>query len=308
MRVAGGELRGTEVRVTSDPTITREVSALPRRSDDAHKGDVGRVAIIGGCAEAIMMLGAPAMAANAAFRSGAGLVQLIVPEAIRAEVTVLAPCATTRCLPGASDELVRAVNDSGADVVALGPGLGTSLSPAVVAEFINGYTGRMVIDADGLNALAAASPFAISEPQRVVLTPHPGEARRLLEARGQAREIERTTGSRRAAAAALVDAYGCVVVLKGRGTIVNNGRRMYINETGNSGMATGGAGDVLTGIITALIGQRMDPFEAAILGVYLHGLAGDFAAEELGRWSLTTMDIIEYLPEAFCEHEASGSE
>jgi NAD(P)H-hydrate epimerase len=97
-------------------------------------------------------------------------------------------------------------------------------------------------------------------------------------------------------------------VLKGRGTIVTNGQRLYLNETGNAGMATGGTGDVLTGVIAALIGQRLEPFEAAILGVYLHGLAGDFASEELGRWSMTAMDLVEYLPEAFSEHELSGSE
>jgi NAD(P)H-hydrate epimerase len=204
--------------------------------------------------------------------------------------------------------LLKAVTDFGADVVALGPGLGQSLSPAVVTEFLNSFPGPMVVDADGLNAVAAAPPFVVSEPQRVVITPHPGELHRLLQARGKDREISGTTPSRRAAASALVEAYGCIAVLKGRGTIITNGKRMFINETGNSGMATGGSGDVLTGIIAALIGQRMDPFEAAILGVYLHGLAGDFAAEELGRWSLTAMDIIDYLPEAVCEHEASGSE
>lgn len=88
---------------------------------------------------------------------------------------------------------------------------------------------------------------------------------------------------------------------------VGGDRRLYVNETGNSGMATGGTGDVLSGVIAALIGQEMDPFEAAILGVYLHGLAGDFAAEELGRWSMTATDLLDYLPEAFCEHDMSAS-
>jgi NAD(P)H-hydrate epimerase len=99
-----------------------------------------------------------------------------------------------------------------------------------------------------------------------------------------------------------------VVVLKGRGSIITDGERLFVNETGNAGMATGGTGDVLTGMIAALIGQRLPALEAAILAVYLHGLAGDFAAEELGRRSMTAMDLIEYLPEAFCDHELSGSE
>ena len=147
-----------------------------------------------------------------------------------------------------------------------------------------------------------------ANPQRVVLTPHAGELHRLLEARGRSRSVDRSAASRRDAACALVEAYGCCVALKGLGTIVTNGKRMYINETGNAGMATGGAGDVLTGVIAALIGQQLEPFEAAILGVYLHGLAGDFASEALGRLSMTAMDLVEYLPEAFSEHEVAALE
>jgi NAD(P)H-hydrate epimerase len=165
-----------------------------------------------------------------------------------------------------------------------------------------------VVDADGLNQLATASPSALPDPRHLILTPHPGELRRLLAARGHDMSVAPNSEARRAAACALHEAYGCIVVLKGRGTVVTNGERLYINETGNAGMATGGAGDVLTGVIAALIGQRMDPFEAAILGVYLHGLAGDFASEELGRWSLTATDLIEYLPVAFSEHELSAPE
>jgi len=166
----------------------------------------------------------------------------------------------------------------------------------------------IVIDADGLNLLAGVPRFDIPDARRVVLTPHPGEARRLLAARGDDRAIDASSPARRAAASALSALYGCTVVLKGRQTIVTNGDRIYTNETGNSGMATGGTGDVLTGVIAALIGQKMDPFEAAILGVFLHGLAGDYAAEELGRWSMTALDVIDYLPEAFCEHEMAETE
>ena len=292
----------------SELIVTHEIAAAPQRRDDAHKGDVGRIVIIGGCCNDVCMVGAPALAANAAFRSGAGLVQLLVPEAIRASVAVLAPCATVRRLPTDTAGLLRATSEFHTDVVALGPGLGNSLPPSVVVEFLAGFRGPVVVDADGLNLLATVPPFDIPAPRRVVLTPHPGEARRLLAARGIDRTIESSATSRRAAACALVEAYGCTVVLKGRGTIVTNGDRIYTNETGNAGMATGGTGDVLTGVIAALIGQKMDPFEAAILGVYLHGLAGDYAAEELGRWSMTALDVIDYLPEAFCEHEMSEAD
>lgn len=291
-----------------DPTITREIASIPQRSSDAHKGDVGRLIIIGGCCDEVMMVGAPALAANAAFRCGAGLVQILVPGEIRAAVAVLAPCATVRTLPIDAEALIAAVNDFGGDVVVLGPGLGRSLKPETIAEFLTGFPGPIVIDADGLNGLAEAPRFEIPDPSRVVMTPHPGEARRLLLSRNVDQTIDVSVESRRAAACALVETYGGIAVLKGRGTVVTDGERIYINETGNAGMATGGAGDVLTGVIAALIGQRVNPLEAAILGVYLHGLAGDFAAEELGRLSMTAMDLVEYLPEAFCEQDMAGSE
>jgi len=294
--------------MTADLIITREIAAIPDRADDAHKGDVGRIVVVGGCCGEVMMSGAPALAATAALRSGAGLVHIMVPEAIRAAVAVLAPCATLRTLPTDSKGLLAAVAEFGADVIAFGPGLGRSLEPSVLVDVITGYSKPMVIDADGLNLLAAAGPFDISDASRVVLTPHPGELRRLLAARNADREVGREPASRRAAACALVEVYGCTVVLKGRGTIVTNAGRLYVNETGNAGMATGGTGDVLTGVIAALIGQRMEPFEAAILGVYLHGLAGDFAAEELGRHAMTALDLIEYLPEAFSEHSLSEAQ
>jgi NAD(P)H-hydrate epimerase len=292
----------------SDVIITREIAPPPQRSEDAHKGDVGRIVVIGGCSGDVMMVGAPALAANAAFRTGAGLVQMLVPESIRTSVAVLAPCATTRTIPTDTEALLTAVSDFRADVVALGPGLGDTLSPGVVADFLTRCTGPIVVDADGLNLLAAAPAFSIPDPERIVMTPHPGELRRLLASRDLDRPVDVTAASRRAAACALAEAFGCIAVLKGRGTVVTNGRRLYMNETGNAGMATGGTGDVLTGVIAALIGQHVEPFEAAILGVYLHGLAGDFAAEELGRCSMTAMDLVEYLPEAFNEFEISAAE
>lgn len=285
-----------------DATITREIPRLPGRADDAHKGDVGRIIIIGGCAHDHFMAGAPALAALAALRGGAGLVQLLVPEGVRAAAITICPTATARTLPMEVDGLVDAVQAFKADVVALGPGLGASLTPEIVAALIQQCPGPMVIDADGLNLLANARRAAIPNPQRIVLTPHPGEAKRLLAAAGKSSEITLAPKSRTQAALDLVDAYGCTVVLKGHGTIVTNGDRLFINATGNSGMATGGTGDVLTGVIAALIGQKMEPLEAAILGVHLHGLAGDFAAEELGRHSLIATDLVDYLAEAFCEH------
>ena len=290
-------------------TITREISPLPQRAEEAHKGDAGRLVIIGGCLDAeSAMVGAPALAANAAFRSGAGLCQLMVPEAIRKAVAVLASCATMRTLPADSADILKAVDAFGADVVALGPGLGNSLTANVVAAFLSGFAGPIVLDADGLNLLAETEPFDIPNPGRVVLTPHPGETRRLLRARGRDLPLDNTPSTRRKAVLALVEAYGCVAVLKGHRTMVTDGDRLFVNETGNSGLATGGTGDVLTGVIAALAAQKLETLEAAILGVHLHGLAGDFAAEELGRRSMTALDVIECLPDALCEHELSEGE
>ncbi len=132
----------------------------------------------------------------------------------------------------------------------------------------------------------------------MVLTPHPGEMRRLLDGRS----IESSPVDRTASAVALSRSCGgAVVVHKGAGTVVTDGRRVFVNQSGNSGLATGGSGDVLTGVIAALLGQQMSPFEAAVLGVYVHGLAGDMAAEEVGRLSLTATVLIDFLADAFCE-------
>lgn len=288
--------------------VTREIAALPERREDAHKGDVGRIAVIGGCAGSVTMIGAPAFVANAALSSGAGLVQMFLPEGIITASGVLAPCATNRRLPLDAASILAATTDFHADVLAIGPGLGDTLPPDVIVEVMSSFHAPVVVDADALNCLAKPPNAQLQNPHRIVITPHPGEATRLLEARNVRRAIDHTDQSRRVAAIALHEAYGCIVVLKGYGTVVTNGDRIYTNETGNSGMATAGAGDVLTGIIAALMAQHMDPFEASILGVYLHGLAGDFAAEELGRWSVTATDILDYLPEAFCEHAAVGED
>jgi len=305
----------------SELIVTREIAPLPDRGLDAHKGEFGHVVVIGGCDADTLMVGAPALAANAALRAGAGLVQMLVPHSLRTSVCVLAPCATARTLPITSREILQCVSDYSADVLAIGPGLGRTLDAPTVLQLLEGFEGTCVVDADALNTLAtlpvvregeaSAEPQArrwpLHDPHRIVLTPHPGEARRLLDAFRIRKSIDSTPHSRRAAACALVEATGCTVVLKGHGTVVTNGDRIYTNETGNAGMATAGSGDVLTGVIAALIGQHMPPFEASVLGVYLHGLAGDFAAEELGRHAMTALDVMDYLPEAFAEHEAAGS-
>lgn len=281
------------------------IPALPTRPDDAHKGDVGRLIIVGGRLDKVGMVGAPALAANAALRAGSGLVQIVTAPAAQPIIGLLAPCATTRALPvDASESLAAVAIQFGADVVAIGPGLDPTVQPEQLDNLVAEFSGGIVIDADGLNLLARMGQWNAVWPHQVVLTPHPGEMRRLLEGWG----VEAAPQDRQDMAVRMARACGAVVVLKGAGTVVTDGHRVYVNLTGNSGMATAGSGDVLTGIIASFMGQQLLPFDAAILGTYVHGLAGDIVAEEVGRLSLLATDLVEFLPDALCDVAADMGE
>lgn len=288
----------------------RQVTVIPQlapRARDAHKGHFGKVLIIGG---SVGMAGAPALAANAAFRCGAGLVRLAVGRSVWPMVAALAPCATS--IPLAEDKMGKIgreatkslLNAAGEHhAIALGPGLGQSGQlQEVIGRILAEIKVSIVIDADGLNNLAALGPDSLSpagcpryEGAQVVLTPHVGEMQRLW----QAWRREDPPEDRSEWATELARTTGAVVVLKGAGSVVADGERVYVNTTGNPGMATGGSGDVLTGCILALLGQGMSAFEAAIRGVYIHGRAGDMAAERVGEISLMATDIIDALPQAW---------
>ena len=277
--------------------IENDLPRLPKRRPDAHKGDFGTALVVGGSRG---MAGAAALAGMAALRGGAGLVRLAVPETILETVAGFEPSYMTIPLPadatghiaaGAFRSIVQQANTASA--IACGPGLGRSVDlDSMVVELYQKLPQPMVFDADALNALAA-NPAALEKPGGPrILTPHPGEFARLI---GEKLEGEQ----RQAAAVELAARCSVVVVLKGHQTLVTDGSRRAINTTGNPGMATGGMGDVLTGLITALVCQHLAPFDAARLGVYLHGLAGDLAAEETGEVSLVASDLIAWLPEAF---------
>jgi len=285
--------------------IITQTPPLPERADDAHKGDVGRILVIGGRLDDVGMIGAPAMAANAALRCGSGLVQIVTARAAQATIGLLAPCATTRCLPdGGGESLASLAVQFGADVVAIGPGLDPRIGPDPMNDLLSRFSGGIVIDADGLNLLASMGRWEAAWPHQIVLTPHPGELRRLLDGW----HVETSAEDRQHIALRLAQETGAVVVLKGAGTVVTDGQRLYINQTGNSGMATAGSGDVLTGVIASFLGQQMLPFDAAVLGTYVHGLAGDIAAEEIGRLSLTALDLVDFLPDALCDVASDSSE
>jgi len=272
--------------------IVKEVPKLKPRVKEAHKGDFGKVCIIAG---SIGMSGAAAIAGRAALRAGAGLVRVAVPKSILPIVAAIEPGFTTIPLPDddngcISAKAVNAVLDAAArnDVLAFGPGVGIAKGPKAILEVLLARDGlRLVIDADGLNNLAKIKHWPEAVKASLVLTPHPGEMNRLWTALFR----EQPPDERVEQAMMLAGHAGAVVVLKGSGTVVTDGNRVYVNTTGNPGMATAGSGDVLTGVITALAGQGLENFEAAVLGVYIHGLAGDIAAQRLGQISLITTDI-----------------
>ncbi len=275
---------------------------LPPRMPESHKGDYGRLLLVGGSRG---MAGAIGLAGMAALRSGAGLVTLVVPRSIQATVARFDPSLMTLAGGGADEAAVggevavaiRALAEE-VDVIAVGPGLGRATETARLVHSLYHYVGLpMVVDADGLNGLAEQPARLASPAGPRVLTPHPGEFARLT---GE-RPVTDTAGrAEQAARLCHHDASSqTVVVLKGHQTVICDGRKYAVNSTGNPGMATGGTGDCLTGMIGALIGQGLSPWEAARLGVYLHGQAGDRAAAALGPVSMIASDLICYLPEVF---------
>jgi len=288
---------------SSNLQLVTATPPLPQRPPDGNKGDFGKVLVVGGSR---VMSGAPCMAAKAAYRSGAGLVRIAVPLAVWDIVAIkidecltdgLAQTRTGTLSDKAVPQLTKASN--WADVVILGPGLSQEKETSeTIRKFVAKLDKALVLDADGLNAFRDGRieklKLARSKAANRVLTPHPGEMARLLGI-----SIPDVQRDRAGAAADCARRSGCVAVLKGAGTLVCDGGRLYKNTTGNPGMATGGTGDVLSGVIGALLGQGLSAFDAECLGVYLHGLAGDLAAERLGMHSLMAGDMIEELPNAF---------
>lgn len=262
---------------------------IERRKREIHKGSCGRILIAAG---SVGMAGAAVLSARGALRSGAGLVQLSVPEEIFPIVQTGVIEAT--CLTASLDQ----IDLSRYNAAAAGPGLGDSRqSVEKVRILLDSFDGPLVLDADGLNIAAREDFFEMmrARGERLIITPHIGEARRLM---GKDFSEKMT---RRELAEALAQKTGAVTVLKGAGTVVAaEGQKTYTNTTGNPGMATAGSGDVLTGIITSLCGQKhsdgrpIEPLGAALAGVYLHGLAGDLGAEEKGEYGLIAGDIAEY--------------
>lgn len=267
-------------------------TVIRKRPRDIHKGDCGRVLLICGSEE---MAGAAVFATRAAIKSGSGLVYTCTAREIFPVLQISVPEGICKSWDKVKENLMQY------DAIAIGPGMGTGENTAaILIRVLSKYDGPVIIDADGLNTIAAdenLQALAAKTRAKVIMTPHVGEARRLLG--GQADQGHLT---REEMAEALTKKYNCIVVMKGAGTIVAlSETEAYINTTGNPGMATAGSGDVLTGIIASFAGQGMTTGDAARAGVFVHGLAGDMAAEHFGEYGLTASDIADYVPFALKE-------
>jgi hydroxyethylthiazole kinase-like uncharacterized protein yjeF len=265
---------------------------LPKRKPDSHKGDYGRVLVIAGSRG---MAGAAVLTGQAAYRAGAGLVYSCCPTNLADVLSIKQTCGVV--WPFEERSAVQQILEYSlkCDVAVIGPGL--SLAPAIAAavrEVVGALEIPFVLDADGLNAFESFPELLGRGQAPRVITPHPGEAARLLKSLPTDVQADRT-----AVAKELAERFLSVAVLKGHRTLVADGKQVYVNKTGNPGMATGGSGDVLSGVIGGLIGQKLSPFDAACMGVHVHGKAGDIAARKLGQVSLMATDLLDALPEAF---------
>lgn len=285
--------------------LKKEIQALlPKRKLDSQKGDFGHIFILAG---SLGFTGAAILCAQGAMRSGAGLVTLGIPKSLNNIVAKRIVEVMTKCLPETKKQTLdlkayRKIKKfiSKIDVIALGPGLSkNSITQKLIRKIVYYIHKPMVIDADGLNALVGYLDLlrTTSNERRTtkILTPHLGEMSRL-----SGMSIEKIKKDRINIAKSFARKYNITLVLKGHKTIVVNPEgKIYINQTGNPGMSKGGTGDVLTGIIASFLGQGLTAFNAAKLGVYLHGLAGDLAGKQKSQYAMSASDILEKIPLAF---------
>lgn len=281
---------------------------LPKRKLDAHKGDCGHVLVLAG---SIGLTGAAYLTAQGSLLSGSGLVTLGIPKSlnpimeIKLTEVITKPLAETKEFSlslKAFTQISKILPQI--DALAIGPGLSRNYeTQRLIHKLLESVTKPIVLDADGINALIGRLDVLDKLKTKLIITPHPGEMARILNL-----EITEIQKRRKKIAQEFAQKYNVLVVLKGYRTVVTDGKsKTYINETGNPGMASGGCGDVLTGIIASLLGQGLAAFPAAKLGVYLHGLAGDYAAREKGQISLIASDILAKLPQVFKRSAVKGT-
>lgn len=266
------------------------LNILPDRATTAHKGDFGKVLLLCGSRG---YTGAAYLAAMGALRSGSGLVFLGVPKSIYAIEAVKLNEVIVFPLPDVDGKLSAAAIPEilerlpKLDAVLIGPGLGQSEGVFTAVKTVLEKAGcPVVLDADGINVMAAHKDILRGRTNPTILTPHAGEFARLG---GRAED-------RQTAAEDMARDLGCIMLLKGHNTVITDGTETYINPTGNPGMAVGGSGDVLSGIIVSLLGQGIAPLEAAAIGAWLHGAAGDICAAEIGQYGMLPTDMVNVLP------------
>lgn len=279
--------------------VKKHLSTISRRKPDTHKKDFGYVLVIAGSRG---MTGAAYLASHAAMLSGSGLVTCGIPKSLNAIMEIKLTEAMTFALPETKAGALavsagREILDFSkkADAVALGPGLSCQAeTQKLVRNLLKKINKPLVLDADGINAIAGKADILKKRKHQVILTPHPGEMARLIR-----KDIRAIQASREKTALSFAKKYGVVLALKGYKTVIAGPKgQLYVNKTGNSGMSTAGVGDVLTGMIASFIGQGINPYSAAVIGAYLHGMAGDLAAKEKGQFSLIASDLLEKLPQA----------
>jgi NAD(P)H-hydrate epimerase len=279
---------------------------LPARKAEMHKGEAGRVAIVGG---SLAMTGAPSLSARGALRGGAGLVRVFTPASAHPIVAAQEICVMTTPVEDAgtgelsmdsADALLSALE--WADVVVIGPGLGTSDAVRDVVARLLTINKPLVLDADGLNAAAHIEQWWKRRSAATIVTPHAGEMARLRRGVGMVESHGSDDQARRANAVEYARHTGAIVALKGRRTVVCEAKTSFVNPTGNAGMAAAGMGDVLTGLIAALWGQGMSPFDAACLAVYAHGEAGDTLVDAIGPFGYLARDVADALPGVLARH------
>ena len=268
------------------------LSILPDRDPMAHKGCFGRVLLLCG---SLGYTGAAALAAKGTLRVGAGLVYLGVPsciyeiEAIKLTEPIVFPLQDKDGMYAASavEELPARLKNM--DAVLIGPGIGKSEGCTAVLQYVlENFHGPVILDADGINLMADHKDIISRRVEPTILTPHFGEFSRFV-----GHDVDETVE----AAESMAKAIGAIIILKGHNTVITDGFETYINETGNPGMAVGGSGDVLAGMVAGLIGQGIHPLKAAASAVWLHGKAGDLCAEDFGQYAMLPTDMLRYLPQ-----------
>jgi hydroxyethylthiazole kinase-like uncharacterized protein yjeF len=275
---------------------------LQPRPADGHKGMFGRVLVVGGNEE---MIGAPVLAGTSALKMGAGLVQIAVAKSILAACLSITPELIGLGL-GKGVNKVRLLDAAQkADAIVIGPGLGQAPEAAKRLNRLIRLDKPMVVDADALNLIAALKKWPAAFKAHAVLTPHPGEMARLATLFGRSK-VPTDEPGRIDIAVEAARAFGQLIVLKGSRTVVTDGARLYINDTGDSSLSKAGAGDVLSGMIGVLLAQRIDCFDAAALAVWLHGTAGQIAGRRLGTRSVLARDVIDSIPAAVAARESDS--